>query len=301
MSTRVVCIGDLHGDYQVFLKVLEMCSLINTYGNWIGGSTTLVQMGDTLDGKRPGVNISKEFLKIPGELQIFEKIIKLNTQAKAVNGKVISLLGNHELYPHYYGNDSEFIKDYVKEADTKYFKQVYKINRVKLLKPGGKIAKSVLSTRPIIHQIGKFLFVHGSITDELINYGLVNGKVNIDKINKSVSKWMKTGNDPPSFLSNMESQNPAFSRFYSKPKQKRFEKTNEQLKKFDGAEYAVIGHTPFKQINMDHKVIRTDVALSRAFGNNLSTKKLQALEILNPEGTPTLNVITKEGSIPLRS
>ncbi len=301
MPTRIVCIGDLHGDYQVFLRVLEMCSLINTAGNWVGGSTTLVQMGDTLDGKRPGVNISKEFIKIPGELQIFEKIIKLNAQAKPVNGKVISLLGNHELYPHYYGNDKEFIKDYVKVADANYFKQVYKMDRVNLLKPGGKIAKSVLSTRPIIHKIGKFLFVHGSITDDLIKYGLENGKVNIDKINKGVSKWMKTGRNLPQFLNDMESQNPAFSRFYSKPKEKRFRKTNEQLKKFEGVEYVVIGHTPFKQINIEHKVIRTDVALSRAFGENLSTKKLQALEILNPHGSPKLNVITTQGSISLLS
>lgn len=300
--TRVICIGDLHGDYQVFLRVLKMCKLINDEGNWIGGATTLIQMGDTLDGKRPGVYIEREFINIPGELQIFEKIIKLNSQAKPKKGKVISLLGNHELYPYYYGNDADFLRDYVKIADTKYFKQVYREDRVKLLKPGGALAKAVLSTRPIIHQIGKFLFVHGSITDELINYGLKNGTVDIDKINKDVSNWMITGKRPPDFLRNTEDSNPAFSRFYSNPKQisnNTSEKIKEHLSKFRGAEYVVIGHTPFKKINMDSNIIRTDVALSRAFGGTLSSKKLQALEIINPEGSPKLSIITEKGSIPL--
>lgn len=300
--TRVICIGDLHGDYQVFLRVLKMCKIINGEGNWIAGSTTLIQMGDTLDGKRPGVNIEREFINIPGELQIFEKIIKLNSQANLTQGKVISLLGNHELYPHYYGNDAEFIRDYVKNVDTKYFRQVYNADRVKLLRPGGRLAKSVLSIRPIIHQIGKFLFVHGSITDELINYGLKNGIVDIDKINKDVSNWMITGKRPPDFLKNTEDSNPAFSRFYSNPKQisnTTSKKIKEHLSKFDGAEYVVIGHTPFKRINMNSNVIRTDVALSRAFGGTLSSKNLQALEIINPEGSPKLSIITEQGTIPL--
>lgn len=305
--TRVICIGDLHGDYQVFLKVLKMCKLINDEGNWIGGSTMLIQMGDTLDGKRPGVTLSKEFINIPGELQIFEKIIKLKSQAKKHGGDIISLLGNHELYPHYMGNDRQFLKNYVKNVDIKYFSQVYKENRVKLLEPGGLLAKSVLSKKPIIYQIGKFLFVHGSITDSLIEYGLYNGKVDIDKINKAVSNWMITGRNRPDFLKDMDSNNPVFSRLYSNPKKisdQTVSKINEHLSKFRGAEYVVIGHTPFKRINMDSKVIRTDVALSRAFGGTLLSKELQALQILNPEGsrgTPELSVITEKGIIPLQS
>lgn len=302
--SRVICIGDLHGDYEVFLKVLRMCNLINDKGDWIGNSTKLIQMGDTLDGKRPGIYLSREFINTPGELEIFLKIEKLNTQAKKSGGSVISLLGNHELYPHYIGNDRQFLNDYVKNADTQYFRQVYSQNRVKLLKPTGLLAKSVLSKKPIIQQVGKFLFVHGSITDSLINYGIKNnGLVDINKINKAVANWMITGKNRPDFLNDMDSNNPAFSRLYSNPKKvsdATNNKINEHLSKFDGAEYVVIGHTPFKKINIASSIIRTDVALSRAFGGTLSSKVLQALEILNPEGSPKLNVITQEGTIPLQ-
>lgn len=307
--SKVICIGDLHGDYQVFLKVLKMCKLINDAGNWIGGTTTLIQMGDTLDGKRPDVTLSPEFIKIPGELQIFEKIIKLKAQATKHGGNVISLLGNHELYPYYIGNNEEFLKNYVKKVDIKHFYKYYKKNRVELLKPTGLLAKSVLSKKHIIYQIGKILFVHGSITDSLIKYGLSNGKVDIVKINKAVANWMITGKNLPAFLKHMDSTNPVFSRLYSNPKKVSIEtvkKINEHLSKFSGAEYVVIGHTPFKKINMDGKVIRTDVALSRAFGGTLlsKSKDLQALQIINPEGSsgdPEFSVITEEGIIPLQS
>ena len=47
---RVISIGDIHGDFKIFKRILYMCDVIDILGNWIGGSTFVIQMGDTVDG-----------------------------------------------------------------------------------------------------------------------------------------------------------------------------------------------------------------------------------------------------------
>jgi len=46
---RVIAIGDLHGDYGQYLKVMQSAGLINKKGKWSGGETHLVQTGDITD------------------------------------------------------------------------------------------------------------------------------------------------------------------------------------------------------------------------------------------------------------
>jgi hypothetical protein len=80
---RVVAIGDLHGDYGSYVKALEGAKVINAGGQWIGGETHLVQVGDIPD--RGG-----DTLKIIAHLK------KLAVEARAKGGWVHTLLGNHE-------------------------------------------------------------------------------------------------------------------------------------------------------------------------------------------------------------
>ena len=53
---RIIVIGDLHGDYDAFVKCLIMSKLIDKNKNWIGNDSVLVQMGDQLDSKRGEIN-----------------------------------------------------------------------------------------------------------------------------------------------------------------------------------------------------------------------------------------------------
>jgi len=46
---RVVAIGDLHGDYAQYIKVMQSAGLLNKSGKWSGGKTHLVQTGDITD------------------------------------------------------------------------------------------------------------------------------------------------------------------------------------------------------------------------------------------------------------
>jgi len=304
---KIIAIGDIHGDFQIFIKVLQMCKLINKNLEWIGKDTYLIQLGDTLDGKRPETAIDSAFLEESGEIEIIRLILNLDAQARTKNGRVISLIGNHELYPYYLENDEQFIRDYVKKRDIEQFKKIYKTDRVKFLKPGGLGGSLLGRTRPLILQLGEFIFIHGSITDKLIEHNLnpQTGKVDISKINKSTSLWLQGKCKVPKFLEEMDEGNPVFSRLYSRSQKftpQECNKFNKHLKYFDNAKYVVMGHSPFKKINAtcSNKLIRTDIALSRAFGGTICNKNLQALEIIqcvNKE--PEINIISETGKVKL--
>src|SRR5262245_20826845 len=49
---RVVAIGDLHGDVRAFGAIARECRLLDERGNWCGGDTHLVLMGDLVGGPR---------------------------------------------------------------------------------------------------------------------------------------------------------------------------------------------------------------------------------------------------------
>jgi len=96
---RVVAIGDIHGDYENYLKALAAASLVDKKGKWAGGETHLVQTGDIPD-------------RGDDTLKIIEHLDKLAKQAHRKGGQVHSLIGNHEAMNVYgdlrYVNNGEF-------------------------------------------------------------------------------------------------------------------------------------------------------------------------------------------------
>lgn len=80
---RVIAIGDLHGDYERYIDVMQSAGLIDRKGKWSGGQTHLVQTGDITDR---GADSRK----------IIDHLVKLKKQAKRKGGYVHLLIGNHE-------------------------------------------------------------------------------------------------------------------------------------------------------------------------------------------------------------
>jgi hypothetical protein len=46
---RVVAVGDVHGDLNGVVSILQEAGLINAAHHWTGGNAVLVQTGDLLD------------------------------------------------------------------------------------------------------------------------------------------------------------------------------------------------------------------------------------------------------------
>ncbi len=82
---KIVAIGDLHGDYENFVKILKHpdIQIVDDSLHWIAGKTHFVQLGDVLDrGDR-----AKD---------IYDLIMNLEKEAEEAGGKVHMLIGNHE-------------------------------------------------------------------------------------------------------------------------------------------------------------------------------------------------------------
>lgn len=96
---RIVAIGDLHGDYEGYIAVLEAAGVVNERGRWIAGDTHLVQTGDIAD-------------RGPDTRRIIDHLRQLARQARRRGGAVHHLIGNHEAMNVYgdlrYVSEGEF-------------------------------------------------------------------------------------------------------------------------------------------------------------------------------------------------
>ena len=77
-------IGDIHGDYKSFVKLLGRLGLIDQKLKWVGGKKELVQTGDIFD-------------RGPGSRAAVELLMKLEGEAKKAGGEATTLIGNHEV------------------------------------------------------------------------------------------------------------------------------------------------------------------------------------------------------------
>jgi hypothetical protein len=80
----VIAIGDVHGDFDDFVSILQRTGLIDKQNHWTGGKTTFVQVGDLID-------------RGPKPREVMDLMKALEREAAQAGGRVISLLGNHEM------------------------------------------------------------------------------------------------------------------------------------------------------------------------------------------------------------
>ncbi|KAI0058684.1 Metallo-dependent phosphatase [Artomyces pyxidatus] len=81
--SRIVAVGDLHGDIGNAQKVLEMAGVVRSDGTWSGNVDVFVQTGDIID-------------RGDDTIKLFSWMEDLRVQAEYAGGRVLSHLGNHE-------------------------------------------------------------------------------------------------------------------------------------------------------------------------------------------------------------
>src|ERR1700674_1948756 len=80
----VVAIGDVHNDFDDFVAILRHTGLTDQQNHWTGGKTTFVQVGDLLD-------------RGPKPREVMDLMMALEKEAVQAGGRVVGLLGNHEV------------------------------------------------------------------------------------------------------------------------------------------------------------------------------------------------------------
>ena len=82
-ASRVVAIGDVHGELDGLTTLLQKAGLVDDERHWVGGRATLVQLGDVLDRGADALTAA-------------ELLMRLQEEAAAAGGEVVVLMGNHE-------------------------------------------------------------------------------------------------------------------------------------------------------------------------------------------------------------
>lgn len=280
---RILVIGDVHGDISRLMNILYKLNIISHDMKWIAepANTIVIQLGDQIDSLNRANPNQWEVLP---DIEVMLEMDKLDKIARAGGGRILSILGNHEIM--------NFIGEFAYVSEKS--KETYDIEkRRKLFAPGNKLS-AILAKRNIIIKIGPYLFCHGGLLPHHLD--LVNNNLHI--FNENVRKILMTP-DPTQedkqlfYMSSIEPNSILWTRQY-------FELgfTNEDLLNniidnvLERTESRAIfvGHNTVAKITpvANTRVFLTDAALSRSYGN----EQYQVLEILTDLQTnePTYNV-----------
>lgn len=161
---RWVALGDLHGDLAQAQATLRLAGLIDAEARWIGGDAWLIQTGDITD-------------RGPDSRALIHLLRDLGPQAEAAGGKVVALLGNHEVM-NLHGD-----LRYVHPGDYAQFGGPEA--RAAALGPGGDEGRW-LRERAAVAQVGDTVFVHGGVAPQWATRG-------VDGLNAAVAESIARG------------------------------------------------------------------------------------------------------------
>jgi hypothetical protein len=301
--SRIVAIGDLHGDYDAWRTITTAARIVDRGGHWAGGRTILVQTGDVPD-------------RGPDTLKIIEELMRLQREARRAGGQVIALVGNHEamnvtgdlryIHPGEYAafadRTSEKRRANLYYANSERIEAAYRAQNPRLSgdqiraawiasmplgriehqqawAPNGRIGRWIV-TNPAVAVIDGTLFVHGGIS---VDYA----QTSVDEINRRATAALKARatamdsiiNDPRGPLwyrglvtrdqRDAEVPPEAVPAATSPP----IEQELDTVLRAYGAQRIVIGHTPsLSGIQALHggRLVRIDTGISRHYAGKLT-------------------------------
>lgn len=148
MPGQMLAVGDLHGHLDHLIRLLLAAGVVDTSLNWKFGKGYLVFLGDFMDRGRQVT-----------ELLWF--VLHLRQQAAEQGGKVLAILGNHDMMSmlgdHRYLNPKyQQICEYFGVEYWSFFSKESELGRF-------------LRSLPVILKIGDNLIVHAGISQEMLS------------------------------------------------------------------------------------------------------------------------------------
>jgi len=182
---KIIAIGDIHGDFDVFLKTLRLGKIIDHNNKWIAIDTIVVQMGDQIDSIRAELMTVKKEVGRFSFFKINNLIKKLDKQAIKKKSRIISILGNHEIM-NLLGDFRYTGVDQLLETtnDINSSDENLRVDRKQFFKNNKDILYDFACNRNVIVKVGSWLFVHGGLILEIIE------EYNLEQINKITSNWI---------------------------------------------------------------------------------------------------------------
>ncbi|MBC3910633.1 metallophosphoesterase [Undibacterium umbellatum] len=156
-ADKVAAISDIHGQFDLMLKLLQGNGIINQDWQWTFGTGHLVIAGDVLD-------------RGPKVTETLWLLYALEAQAKAAGGAVHLLLGNHETI--------------VMAGDVRYLNKKYAAVAQHLntsyqqMFDTSSVLGRWLRSKPVIIQVNDMLFMHGGLHPDYQNLNMSLQQVN---------------------------------------------------------------------------------------------------------------------------
>ena len=234
---RIVAVGDVHGDFEQFVKALRAAGVVDERNDWAAGKTHLVQTGDVLD-------------RGPDSRKAMDLLMKLETQAAKAGGAVHPLIGNHE---------AMVLMDdwrYLLPAEIKAFGTEDDFR--KALSAQGAYGKWIRGHNAVV-QINDVLFAHAGVTPAC-------ARRTLREINDAIRKELAKGDEDGLAMSYT---GPLWDRSIALSEDEDAAKALEQVLKKFGAARMVVGHTVSSDgvvAQAGGRVIRVDVGMCEYYG-----------------------------------
>ncbi len=141
-ADKLAAISDIHGQFDLMLKLLQGNGIINQDWQWTYGKGHLVITGDVLD-------------RGPKVTEALWLLYALETQASAAGGGVHLLLGNHEAIS---------MAGDVRYLNKKYATVAQHLNiSYQQMFDNSSVLGRWLRSKPVIIQVNDILFMHGGL------------------------------------------------------------------------------------------------------------------------------------------
>jgi hypothetical protein len=293
-APRVVAVGDIHGSYDNFVKVLQMAGIADEDAHWTGGTTHLVQTGDFTDR-------GKDTRKVMDLLK------RLQKEAKDAGGRAHILLGNHEVMnilgdlryvdteeyesfrtmdsmrriQRFYASALSRASDRARAAGEEFDEDAFRkklekeaplgfVERMRAFSADGEYG-SWLRDLNVVARVNGIVFLHGGLTPEVAALGC-------EGINKTVhreltSDFDKTRAQPGATLA-AGGGGPLWYRGLAVEDEVAYAPALEQVLADMDARAIVVAHTVTKtgkiQSRFDGRVVMIDVGMAPAYNDSIA-------------------------------
>lgn len=267
-SSRIIVIGDIHGDIEQIGKILFSLKLFDSDLNWIAepANTIVVQMGDQIDSFRGTQN---DWEIVP-DLEVMRFMDKMDEHAKLKGGRVISMCGNHELMNVM--GDFSYVSPHSMQMTGG------PINRHALFNDGNEFCTRLMLRYPIL-KVGTILFAHAAILPHHIE--IMNGDFNAtyELFRKFLKKESLTQEEQyKSLRLFIHPDSLLWSRYYTEVNESEAQEAINKVLEMTGCNCICVGHTVHPEIHskFQGKVWFVDNGISRSF---FQGKPIDSLEI----------------------
>ena len=225
---RVFAVSDVEGNPEELRLLLRNAGVIDEEDRWAWGDDRLVFVGDMVDR---GDEVTEELWWV----------YDLERQARQAGGRVHIVLGNHDTMIMY--NDIRYAADKYKLIAPKF-----RSSLSGLYGPNTEFGRW-LRSKPTLLRIGDVLFVHGGISDTLVQSGLDLDGVN-EAIRLGVDEPWRT-RAPGTHQMLFGSDGPLWYRGYFRDEELAPDDIAAALAAF-GAKKVVVGHTIVENVQSLH-------------------------------------------------